>query len=422
VARGSLRPGGGCLRRTSTLVALGALLAAGAANAGATAADNAAVVATAGPPTSIASSADGNDLFVGLDRRFGNSGGIVAYRRSTRGAFEKRGTIDVVAGVRAIALPPDGSALVFTTRTGPGIVAAATLTAGGGTAGVATGQTDGALAGSDRIAVSPDGRYAYYTNERDAALGVASIASAPGSAPSLRIVAHVRLDRSPGGLAVSPDGASVYVTSEIDNVDPQRVPGAADARLGRTSCELNRGPEGVLSVIDARLAVEDPARALRGRIAAGCGPVRVALAPGGSVAWVSVRGDDRALAFDTAKLIADPARALLASIATGPDPVGILVTRDGTRLLVVASDGEAAPDAPSHAGVAVFDSTVARHDDGARPLRTEPAGRHPREIYQSPDGTLWVTDYPGRSIRALAPFPEAGAFGRTPSAAIQRSR
>ncbi|MBD5655546.1 MAG: hypothetical protein IAI50_10280, partial [Candidatus Eremiobacteraeota bacterium] len=288
--------------------------------------------------------------------------------------------------------------------------------------GGAVVRRDGNIAGSDQIVVARNGRYAFYTNQRDASLGVGRIDRASDGTPSLSIVGHVALDRLPAGIALSADGTMLYVTSEIDNVDPQSVPGASDSRLGRTSCDVNLGPHGVLSVIDTRLAVDDPIHAVRFRIAAGCAPVRVALSSRGDVAWVSVRGEDRVLAFSTSKLMDDNEHALLAQLAVGPEPIGILATHDGAELMVAASDGESQAHRPRRSRLDVFDTAAVLGGGVTAACETSPAGRRPRELYESADGTIWVTDYDGRAVVAFAGETSVATLGRTPSAAIQRSR
>jgi DNA-binding beta-propeller fold protein YncE len=394
LARGSLR---------LFALAVAALVAATmSAVSASTAERSASLIATVLPPTSVVSSADGSLVFVGLDRHFSDPGGIVAYHRDDTGAWNALGRVPLSDGARGIALTPDGTALVFTTRSGPGIVAVATLTARA--QGAAIVVRDGDIPGSNQIVVSPDGRYAYFTNQRAASVGVARIARDTAGTSSLSIVAHVPIDRLPGGLAMSSDGALLYATSEIDNADAARVPGATDPRLGRTSCEINRAPHGVLSVIDVKRAIDDGSHAVVARIAAGCAPGRVALSPGDGIAWVSVRGDDRALAFATKKLLDDPEHALLAQFSTGPEPIGILATHDGAHVAVVSSDADAPARAPRHAGVAIFDTARALHDD-ATPARILAAGTRPREIREERDGTVWATDYAGRTVRTLELAP-----------------
>ncbi|MBD5657823.1 MAG: hypothetical protein IAI50_21995, partial [Candidatus Eremiobacteraeota bacterium] len=125
MARGSLK------RRGLSFVRFGLAFAtivelASVAALGASAGARSFSVDTGEPPTSVTSSADGTLLFVGLARHFSDPGGIAAYRRVGAETIAL-GSIELAEGAQGLALTPDESSLLFTMRTGPGIVAVATL-------------------------------------------------------------------------------------------------------------------------------------------------------------------------------------------------------------------------------------------------------------------------------------------------------
>jgi DNA-binding beta-propeller fold protein YncE len=356
-----------------------------------------------GQPTGMALTPDGTMLLVGYEGRFGIGGGLVAYLR-TVGSLAKRSVVSIEPGVKSVAVTPDGRTAVVATQVGLAAVDIASLAAGK-VRPVAV--RDGDAPASNQVAVSRDGRHAFYTNEGSATLGVARIGRDATDAPSLSIVGHVKLDRLPGGMALSSDGLTLYVTSEIDTADPTRVSGASDARLGRDRCASNLGPHGVLSLVDTTRAVDDPEHAVSSRVAAGCGPVRVTLAPGGDVAWVSIRGENRVLAFDTARLRTEPERALLAAVAVGDVPVGLATSPDGRTLLVVNSHRSRDPDEVAGSDLSVVDTAAAL--SGAPAVRaTLATGALSREVLAAPDGTFYVTNYGTRRIDVVTPARIAG--------------
>lgn len=363
-----------------------------------------ATVTVPGQPTGVALSPDGATLFVGYEGRFGAGGGLVAYRHAG-GSLLKQSTVSIEAGVKSVAVTPDGRTIVLATRVGVAVLDVASV-AGGWAHPIAV--RDGDAPATNQIVVSRDGRHAFFTNEGSATLGVARVERDAADTPSLSIVGHVKLDRLPGGMALSRDGRTLYVTSEIDTADPTRVAGASDPRLGRDRCPSNLGPHGVLSVVDTRRAIEDPEHAVSSRVAAGCGPVRVTLAPAGDVAWVSVRGENRVLAFDVARLRTEPERALLATVAVREVPIGLATSPDGRTLLVVNSHRSRDQDEVAGSDLSVIDPAAALA--GASATRgTLPTGALAREVVAAPDGTFYVTNYRGRTIDVVTPARVAAA-------------
>jgi DNA-binding beta-propeller fold protein YncE len=353
-----------------------------------------AVSAMPGPPSALALSRDGKLLFVGIDRKQGHGGGLIAYAR-TGDALHELARVDVPGGTTGLALTPDGSTLVVATRIGLAAVSTAALAAG--TIHVLDVVRDSDAPRTNQVVVSADGRYAFATNSATATLGVARITT--GATPSLEYVAHVPMDRSPDGLALSANGATLYVASEVAD-DPNAVPGARDARLGRPSCEVNLGWSGTLSAVDVTKAVADPQHAVVARIAAGCAPSRVAVSADGRVVWVSVRGEGRVLAFDAARLRTEPEHAVLADVPVGPAPIGLALSSDGTHVLVANSAGGDDSDDARAASLSVVDVTAAL--GGGKAVRaTIPTGKLAREVLSASDGVFLVTIYGAMAVDAL---------------------
>jgi DNA-binding beta-propeller fold protein YncE len=362
------------------------------------------------PPTSVVLSRDGRALYVGLDRHFGVDGGIAKYRRDGN-TFSRTAELAVPEGVLGLAITSDEQTVVASTPVGLVAVQVKALERGDP---AAASVRDGDAPGTNQLVISRDDRYVLYTNERAANLGIVRLGAprSPTDKPELTIVGHVPLDRAPGGLVLSHDGRTLFVTSEIDNVDPGVVAGAGDSRLGRTRCEVNLGPSGVLTVVSVAAAIRTPESAVLVRTAAGCAPVRVALAPDGKVVWITDRGEARVLAFDVSRLRRGPG-SLLASVGVGNGPVGIAVSPDG-RSVLVANSNRTGPSERSNPGtLSLISVETVLHGTGDGPV-TLGAGAQPREVVAAPDGTFLVTDYDGRSIEVVSPDDKADARGILP--------
>ncbi len=352
-----------------------------------------------GGPTAAVALDGGRTLLVGFEGRFGRGGGMTLYRRGAAG-YAAAGTVRTMSPVEGVAVSPDGKTAVATTRFGLAAVAVdAVTTAHPKVTEVRVGEAPDA----NQIVFGRDGTVAYFTIQRYAQLGVVAVSPATaGAAPGLTVTARLGLDRSPGGIALSPDGTTLYVTSEADTVDPAAVALANDPRLGRAKCAANQAPHGVLSVVDAAKAARGADDAVVARVAAGCAPTRVALSPDGATAWVSVRGEDRVVAFDTAKLRDDGAHAFVAEAAVEAVPVGLAVSVDGGTLLVANSHRSRDADDMRAADLTVIDPRAAL---AGKPAVREalPTGALAREVIAAPDGGFFVTDYLARAVDVVRP-------------------
>jgi DNA-binding beta-propeller fold protein YncE len=358
-------------------------------------------IAVAGSPTGIALLPDGR-IVAGFEGRFGQGGGVELFDRVADG-YAAAATLRGSAPVEGVAVDPAGRTVVATTRIGLEAVDVAAFARG--SAEFASLRT-GAAPDANQILFSRDGEHVFFTVQRYAELDVARVTPAGGAGkPGLAVVARVPLDREPGGLAQSYDGATLYVTSEVDNADPKTVAGANDPALGRVKCPTSMAPNGVLAAVDTAKALGDPAHAVVARVAAGCGPTRVALSPDGRIAWVSVRGENRVLAFDTAKLRGDAARAFLAATPVGDVPVGLAVSADGRTLLVANSHRSRDADDMVAANLSLLDPAAALAGKPAL-LRTLPTGALAREVVALPGGGFLVTDYLSKAIARVGAFIE----------------
>jgi DNA-binding beta-propeller fold protein YncE len=266
-------------------------------------------------------------------------------------------------------------------------------------------------AGTFAVAVTPDGKFAFVANEYGIAVG----ARTEGNIGVVAIErdfegnltgSAVLIGQIPtggnavAGLAISPDGRRVYVTSEV--AAPSTVAsGAGNPVLARTGCLQQAGSvptrNGLLTVIDAAAAEANPGTAaILATIDAGCSPVRMAETRDQKTLWVSARGDDRLLAFDTATLELNPDAALLGYAATGGTaPVGIRLFQHD-RFLAVANSNRFDTGV---ANATILDVTC---PVSAKIVQTIPTGLFPREINVAPnDATLLLTNYLSETFQVI---------------------
>jgi DNA-binding beta-propeller fold protein YncE len=336
-------------------------------------------VGVSGPPFGIAATPDGRWSFVDL------VGGRVAL-------FSDAGFIPRL--VRTITLPqdavgssltPDGRyLLVADGADGATVVSVARAEAGASHAVLGTLRTGkhGTGGGAIEVISSSDGEYAFVSIEYGAGVAVYNLHAALGDGfTSTSYVGSVPLGEAVVGLALSPDGRELYATSEL--------------AAGRQ----HAGPGGTLSVISVRDAERNPARSVLANVPAKNSPVRVAVAPDGSVVWVTARGSNQLLAFSAKQLRADPGRALLASVRVGAAPVGLALFDAGRRLIVADSNRFAVPGA--RADLSVVDAAAALAHRPAV-LGTVPAGCFPREMAPEPNGdTMLVSNFGSAQLEAV---------------------
>jgi len=136
---------------------------------------------------------------------------------------------------------------------------------------------------------------------------------------------------------------------------------------------------------------------------AGCSPVREVVSADGGMVYVTARGDDRVLVFDTKKLESDPAAAFVRAIPSGGEaPVGLMLF-DGGKALLVANSNRFAGGAGN--------ATVIDLSDASKPMlrQTIKTGEFPRNITASADGkTMYLTIFSGDELMVLRPYADGG--------------
>ena len=366
-------------------LALLALTVALSIAAPASAANSDAVIATIpvpGEPFASISTHDGRILFVSISV-IGGHGGVVVFRVTPKG-LERIGFVALrTATAFGMALLADDSALLVADGDGVALVDAVAARSGVQTDPVYV--DDGSGAGTIEVSATSDGRTAFASDENLAQVSVLRIARQPNGAPGAVGVGRIAVDRGPVGFAFSPDGATLYLASEI----AIRAGTVADA-TGQLTRPCPAGTAiGTLTAIDVARAT------VVARLAAGCSPVRVVVTANGATVWVSVRGEDRVVAFDAAKIRSDPTHAFVTQAAVGSAPVGMALLAHDSLLAVANSNRFDTGSTASTVTVLQLGAAPSPHSSFA-------TGSFPREFSVSPNGSvLFLTNYNSRTVEMI---------------------
>lgn len=342
-----------------------------------------------GSPFASVATHDGDWIFVSLQSSTARDNGIAVLRQQESSLALK--AIIALPGVPAgLTLTSDERYLLVADGKGVAILGAARAEAGAENA-LLRSISDGSNPGTIEVALSRDDQYVFATDEAGQTLSVINLQKTlTGSAVDAGYVGRVPLDLGPVGLALAPDNRYLYVTTEYSTQDASLLL----RQRNRATLQI----PGTLTVVDVARAEHDPAHAVVGSALAGCTPVRVALSAAGDVAWVTARGGDEALAFNTTLLLKDPAQALVASVAVGPAPVGLALIRQDTELIVADSNRLAGGDSPQTLTLINVKQALA-----GQPalLGSVAVGSFPREL--ALDGqTLLLTNYTSATLSQIA--------------------
>lgn len=324
-------------------------------------------------PFAVAVSPDGARAFVSMPRP--KAQGLLVLAPGAPWRLEQVLWVDPTVVPRGMTTDRAGRYLLAANSAGGLIVAEADALAAGSPDPLVS-RIESPAAGSMQVILDPDDRFAYVTDEHSSTLSVFDFErSLRSPAPHARLVGHVRLPPAPVGLAQTQDGEHLLVTSQ------------------------GRGERGMLSVLRARDATQDPARAAVASVPAGCQPVRVVIAS--EVVWVTARGSNSVLAFDLERLIAGAARPLRAAVRVGAAPVGLALLDRGSTV-VVANSNRYGRDARQPQALSVIDADAALRGRKAL-VGSLPTGAFPRELARLPDDrSVLVTNVFSQSLQAVS--------------------
>ncbi len=360
--------------------------------------DASVTVSTPGNPFQALPSVDGCWVFVSIARGANENSGIAVYRRSN-GVLSFVRETRIAGSPAGMALTGDGKLLVVAAADRVAFVDTDRLVAGRG--GAILGYlVDPSAKGRVYANVTADNKYAFIADESSATVSVIDIDRArAGGFNASSTIGKIPTGAAPIALTFSPDQKLIYITS-------QRAPAGygwpieCKREANNPANDLTPvSPTGAIHVVDVERAKRDAARAIVASIPAGCSPVRLALSPDGSRAYVTARNSNALLAFDTGKLLTDPPRALIGRVPVGSSPVGVAVINDGRRVVVTNSNRFAGNG--ENQSLTIVDAT--RIAEGASAIvGSIPAGAFPRELRVTTDGrTLILTNFGSRTLQMV---------------------
>jgi DNA-binding beta-propeller fold protein YncE len=237
---------------------------------------------------------------------------------------------------------------------------------------------------SSYVAVTPDDRVLFVSDEASAQVSVINLQKARQTGfHENAIIGTIPTGWAPVGLAVSSDGRYLYVTSQS-----ARVRGGPATCRGEIPAEPPHA-KGTVQVVDVARALSTPTSSVVASVSAGCNPVRVVLSADDRRLYVTLRGDNALLTFDTGKLVHDPERALLSKLPVGAAPVGVATVNQGRQIVVANTDrfgGDGGND------LTVIEASGIGTRSGPKEWTIQ-TGKGPWELHPEPPGNaLLVTD------------------------------
>jgi YVTN family beta-propeller protein len=148
-------------------------------------------------------------------------------------------------------------------------------------------------------------------------------------------------------------------------------------------------------------------------VPAGCNPVRVALSPAGDRAYVTARGSNALLVFDTAKLKPGNGDALIATITVGTAPVGVAAV--GNMVIVTNSDRFGRGKSENQTLTVIAADKIGLAADPV--IGTVEVRAFPRELHVTADGKALLVANAGSSSLMLFRLSDMPVKSGSPAAA-----
>lgn len=410
---------------------------------------------TAGKPFQALVSNSGN-VFVSVTANYdtGSPAGVQVFVPASGGGLQSPSNclnalpLNITLGVKNLSFFPDATNLAAGIGSGAIFYHVTDLLGCNGSGYIVDqGSIPASDAGTLAVVVTPDGNFAFVSNEyglapnATLAQGVTLEQKIPGTNPPIfvsmgvgdltgnigvvaiqhdisgnfttgtRLVGQISTGgKAIAGMLLSPDGTRLYVTSEISRIaatSTTQPAGGNSAVLTKSNCvgAVDSPPDnnGLLTVIDVARAVASPQdpRSILSTVNAGCSPVRMSESKDGRTLWVAARGDNRVLAFDTAKLESDPNNALLGYADTGGTaPVGIKLFHNDKWLAVANSNRFANPPQGNATILDVATILASPGDDSV--MHRINTGYFPREItVGADDATLYITNFASNQFQVI---------------------
>jgi DNA-binding beta-propeller fold protein YncE len=299
-----------------------------------------------------------------------------------------------------MALTSDGKLLVVADNDRVAFINTGRLIAGQGSA-IMGYLVDTSAKGRVYANVTADNKYAFIADENSATVSIIDLdkARATDFAAS-STVGKIATGAAPIALTFSPDQRLIYITSQRAPAS-YRWPIECKREANNPANDVTPvNPSGAIHVVDVERAKRGAANAIVANVPAGCSPVRLALSPDGSRAYVTARNSNALLVFETARMPQDPQGALSARVPVGSSPVGVAVIHAG-RQVVVTNSNRFAGGGSDMQSLTLIDAAKVAEGAGAV-IGSIPAGAFPRELRVTTDGrTLILTNFGSRSIQMI---------------------
>jgi DNA-binding beta-propeller fold protein YncE len=356
-------------------------------------------VATPGNPFQALPSIDGCWVFVSIARGANERSAIALYRRSA-------GTLAFVRELRlagspaGMALTSDGKLLVVADNDRVAFIDTDRLIAGQGSA-IMGYLVDTSAKGRVYANVTADNKYAFIADENSATVSIIDLDKARSTRfAASSTVGKIATGPAPIALTFSPDQRLIYITSQRAPAG-YRWPIECKREANNPANDVTPvNPSGAIHVVDVERAKRGAANAITVSVPAGCSPVRLALSPDGSRAYVTARNSNALLVFETAKMLTDPEGALMARVPVGSSPVGVAVINAG-RQVVVTNSNRFAGGGSDGQSLTLIDAAKVAEGAGAV-IGSVPAGTFPRELRVTTDGrTLILTNFGSQTVQLV---------------------
>jgi DNA-binding beta-propeller fold protein YncE len=324
------------------------------------------------------------------------AGQIAVFARHA-GRISLRRVIHVGGNPNGMALTHDGHMLILADGNRIGFLDTARLISGRGNPVLGYWNDGTEAPGRTYVSVTSDDTNFFVSDEQVGTITVINLSKVKAShfAPTA-IVGRIPVGNGPVAVTLSRDEKYLYSTSLFmdtsDDWPPECQP--------EWDPKAPKNPQGAVFVIDVATAKTDPAHSVVATVRAGCTPVRLVLSPQGDIAYVTARGENALLAFDTRKLALDPTRSLIGKVSTGTGPTGIAVIEDGQKV-VVTNSNRFGTDPSADQSLLMIDANRIGSGDAAI-LGSIPAGKLPREMAVSPDlHTLFVVNTNSKALEVI---------------------
>jgi DNA-binding beta-propeller fold protein YncE len=345
---------------------------------------------------------DGCRIYVSLATGNGEAGDLepaakIAVLARGAGRISLLSVVHVGGNPNGMALTHDGKMLVLADGNRVGFFDTARLDSGHGNPVLGYWNDGTEAPGRTYVSVTSDDAYLFVSDENVGTISVINLAKAKASHfAATAIVGRIPVGNGPVAVTLSRDEKYLFSTSLFMDPATDWPPECQP----EWDPQAQKNAQGAVFVIDIATAKSDPARSVVATVRAGCTPVRLVVSPRGDVAYVSARGENSLLAFDTRNLVLDPAHALIGKVPTGTTPIGIAVIDNGRKIVVTNSNRFGTGSSADQSLLVIDASRIAGGD--AAILGSIPAGSLPREMSLSPDlRTLFVVNTNSKNLEII---------------------